>query len=456
MLSLATAVGPVLSPFSIAFTARTFQRVVLLFVGSVLARGRHTVAAALRVLGPLAGGHHSDYHRVLSRARWSMWPLGKVLCAMVLGLVPADQPAVCAVDDTTTQHKGKHVWGKGKHRDNCRSTRSHTVWVFGHKWVVLSIEVKFRFARRPWALPVLAALYRPPELSKEQGRRHKTPMELARGLMAVLLHWFPHRRFVLLGDGGFAGHELASFCHRHRRRLTLVSLCHPKANLFTLPPKHKPRTKGAKSKGGRPRVKGDKLPAPQDVVAAAPDRKRAVVGWYGGEKRRIEFVSGTGHWYKGGDGLVPIRWVFVHDLDGTHEDRYFYSTDPSFSPSKIVTLYTARWSIEVTFEEVRFHLGFHTTRCWGEKSVLRAGPLLLGLFSVVCLVYHRHTRGKGTKPAASAWYAKADVTFADAIACVRRLLWAQTVLEQVDQTGAFQNLPPRLRRVLLEQLSLAA
>jgi hypothetical protein len=323
------------------------------------------------------------------------------------------------------------------------------VWVFGHKWVVLAVNVTFAFASRPWALPVLAALYRPKELNEKEGRRHKTSIDLARQLVAVLVHWFPRRTFVLLGDGGYASHELARFCHRHRRRLTLVSLMHPRANLYTPPP---PRRKG---RNGRPRVKGDKLPAPQDVVARSK-RRRSTVGWYGGKKRRVEFVSGTGHWYKGGDGLVPVRWVFVHDLEGTHEDRYFYSTDPSLSPSRIVTLYTGRWSIEVTFQEVRQHLGFHTPRSWRERSVLRTGPCLLGCWSLVCLIYHRHTRGEGAEPMSTPWHAKAEPTFADAVASVRRLLWLQTVLKQADRHGTFQKLPPNLRETLLEQLSHAA
>jgi hypothetical protein len=448
---LPEAAEPLLSRFCIAFTPRTFQRFLLLFVGSVLALGRHTVAGALWAARTLAAGagHFTDYHRVFSRARWSLWPLAKVLAAMVLELVPPEEPVVCPVDDTTPQHKGKHVYGKGRHRDNCRSTRSHTVWVFGHKWVVLAVNVTFAFASRPWALPVLAALYRPKELNEKEGRRHKTSIDLARQLVAVLVHWFPRRTFVLLGDGGYASHELARFCHRHRRRLTLVSLMHPRANLYTPPP---PRRKG---RNGRPRVKGDKLPAPQDVVARSK-RRRSTVGWYGGKKRRVEFVSGTGHWYKGGDGLVPVRWVFVHDLEGTHEDRYFYSTDPSLSPSRIVTLYTGRWSIEVTFQEVRQHLGFHTPRSWRERSVLRTGPCLLGCWSLVCLIYHRHTRGEGAEPMSTPWHAKAEPTFADAVASVRRLLWLQTVLKQADRHGTFQKLPPNLRETLLEQLSHAA
>lgn len=448
---LPRAAEPLLSPLSIAFRPRTFQRFLLLFVGSVLTLGRHTVTRALWAARALAAGsgHFSDYHRVFCRARWSLWPLGKVLAAAVLELVPPEEPVVCPVDDTTPQHKGKHVYGKGRHRDNCRSTRSHTVWVFGHKWVVLAVNVKFRFASRPWALPVLAALYRPEELNRQEGRRHRTPAELGRQLMAVLIHWFPQRKFILLGDGGYASHELARFCRRHRRHVSLVSLLHPRANLYAPPP---PRREG---KSGRPRVKGAKLPAPQDVVAGAR-RKRSTVGWYGGKTRRVEFVSDTGHWYKGGDGLVPVRWVFVHDLDGTHEDRYFYSTDPSLSPSRIVTLYTGRWGIEVTFQEVRQHLGFHTPRSWTRASVLRTAPCLLGLFSLLCLVYHRHTRGRGEAPPATPWRHKAEPTFADAVASVRRLLWSQTVLERADRHGTFQKLPPRLRETLLDQLTRAA
>ena len=102
--------------------------------------------------GPLASGHWSDYHRVFCRAPWSCWRLGEVLAAMVLELVPAGAPVVVTVDDTTPQHRGEHVYGKGKHHDACRSTHSHVVWVWGRKWVVLAVNVKFPFASRPWAL----------------------------------------------------------------------------------------------------------------------------------------------------------------------------------------------------------------------------------------------------------------------------------------------------------------
>lgn len=453
-LTLPEAAESLLFSFSVAFSPETFQRFLVLLIGATLSLGRRTVCACLWAARSLKCGHPSSYHRVFSHAAWSPWPLGKVLAAAVLELVPADGPTVVTVDDTVAMHKGKRVYGKGKHHDACRSTHSHMVWKWGHKWVVLAVHVTFPFCSRAWALPVLAALYRPADLDQQEGRRHKTAPMLARQLAAVLIRWFPQRKFVLLGDGGYASHELAAFCRRHRRHLTLVTRLHPRANLYDLPPQ---RNAGAK---GRPRVKGRKRAAPADVVARTPESKRseAMVNWYGGGERQIEFVSGGGHWYKGGEGLVAIRWVFVHDLDGTHRDEYFYATDPDLTAAQIVSLYTARWGIEVTFQEVRRHLGFETTRQWKEQSVLRAGPCLLGLFSVVCLIYARHLSDRRRKPAvlATAWYDKREPTFSDALACVRRLCWEQTIFKRVAPDGGFQKLPSVFRETLLQCLTHVA
>jgi len=295
---------------------------------------------------------------------------------------------------------------------------------------------------------VLAALYRPKDLNTAEGRRHKTAPDLARQMMAVLIHWVPARKFVFLGDGGYASHELARFCYRHRRHATLVSRFHGDANLYAPPPPRKGRK-------GRPRVKGHKLPTPQEVVAGSP-RTRATVSWYGGGQRRVEYVSGVGHWYKSGKGLVPIRWVFVHDLQGTHRDEYFYTTDTTLSPEQIISYFTARWPIETTFQEVRAHLGFETTRQRVAKSVLRTAPCLLGLFSLICLIFAQHARRHRIRLRTTSWYAKTEPTFSDAITTVRRLFWTQSVFQQPCYQDAFEKLPRRLRNLLLDRLTQAA
>jgi hypothetical protein len=228
----------------------------------------------------------------------------------------------------------------------------------------------------------------------------------------------------------------------------------PRANLYDAPPA-KDKTRRSRS-GGRPRLKGRKRAAPADVVERAKAKRRVTVSWYGGKPRRVELISGTGHWYKGGDGLVPVRWVFVRDVSGTHRDEYFYSTDPTLTPDKIVSLYTGRWGVEVTFQEVRRHLGFATPRNWSARSVLRTAPCLLGLFSLVSLTFARHVQEHGVvRIARDPWYAKPEATFADAIATVRRLCWAE-VLERSPDYDGLAKLPTQLRATLLDQLSRAA
>ena len=445
-LSLPAAAQPLFDRFSVAFSQPTFQRFVLLAIGSILAMGRRTTTAILWTVRCAVGGHPSSYHRVFSRSAWSPWLLGKVLAAMVLELIPADQPVILSVDDTVAQHKGKHVYGKGCHHDAVRCSHTHIVWKWGHKWVVLAINVKFPFAARAWALPVLCALYKPVQLDRKEGHGHRTLIDLAKGLIAALIHWFPKRRFVLLGDGGYASHDLARFAHRHRDHLTLVSLFHGDANLYALPPKRR----GV----GRPRVKGKKRASP-DWIVSPSKRTRAKVGWYGGGQRKIELVSQTAHWYKGGRGLVPLRWVFVHDRQGTHRDEYFYCTDSSLSPQEIVTLFTTRWSIEVTFQEVREHLGFETTKQHCSKSILRTGPCLLSCYSVVALIYAKLVQQGRPILHQTLSYHKSQAAFSDALYAVRRCLWDQTILKQAIPQPVVSKLPAQFMQFMLDQLSAA-
>jgi hypothetical protein len=448
MLSLPSAARSILMSFSVAFTQPTFRRVILLAVGAILTMRSRTVTAVLWTLRGIVGGHPSTYHRVFSRASWSLWPLGKVLAQAILATIPPDEPVLVPMDDTTTQHRGKCVYGKGCHHDAVRSAHKHVVFRWGHRWVVLAISVPLPFTWRRWALPVLAALYRPEALDQAEGRRHKTAPDLARQLMAALIHWFPERKFIFLGDGGYASHELARFCHRHRRHATLVSRFHGDARLYAPAPKRRKRM-------GRPPQKGRKLSTPEQVVAHRP-LTPITVQWYGGGHRRVGVVSGTGLWYKAGAGVVPIRWVFVRDLQGTHRDEYFYTTDTALTAQQIVSRFTARWPIETTFQEVRAHLGFETPRQHVAKSVLRTTPCLLGLFSVIGLIYVEHVKSHPMGIRQTLWYTKDEPTFSDAIATVRRLFWREILFQQPSYRDAFQKLPLKIKTWVLDRLCQAA
>jgi hypothetical protein len=448
MRSIPRAAEPLLRELAEAFTRPTFGRFTILLFGAILTTGRRTVSNLLRTVQALAPGHPSSYHRVFSRRRWSLWPLGRGLAGFILRhWVPEGPVAICG-DDTVDEHRGKRVYGKACHRDAVRSTHSFTAYRWGHKWVVLAILVRFPFTRRLWALPVLVALYRSKEWNQRHKRRHKTPSELMRQLLAVLIHWFPQRKFVFAGDGGYGTHPLARFAHRHRSHLTLVSRFYPDANLYAPPPEVKGK------RNGRPRKKGRKVPAPETAVRRSR-RSRLTVAWYGGGQRRIEVVSNAGHWYKNGEGLVPVRWVFVHDRDGTHRDDYFFTTDLAMTPRTIVETFTGRWSIETTFQEMRACLGLETTRGWSERTVLRAAPCLFGLYSVIALLYARLPANR-TRSAIIEWPGKIDRTFSDAITAVRRWLWTDWAFATPGHHETFSKLSRPIRAVLLYALAPAA
>ena len=443
-MTLPPEAAPLLHALAPHFTRPTLNRFVTLLAATVLTPGRRTVANLLRTAGGLAPGHDSAYRRVLSGARWSGLAVGCALARFLVGRLVPDGPVYLVGDDTVDGHPGPKVYGKGRHRDPVRSSHSYTAWRYGHKWVVLAVLVKLPFAARPWALPVLVDLYLPPDVSAAAKRRHRTPAQLMCRLLRVMVGRFPERTFVFAGDSGYGTHEVARFCRRHRARLTLVSKLHPDANLFDPPP--------AYSGKGRPRVKGARVPKPRQAAAAATLAPLGVT-WYGGGTRQVQAAAGTGQWYKGGRGLVPVRWVYVKDATGTHRDEYLFTTDADLSAAAIVSAYCGRWSIETTFQECRSCTGLETTRGRCRATVTRAAPCLLGLYSAVALLYHDLPAAKRT--GGVRWAGKDTVTFSDALTAVRRWLWAEAVFPQAGVDAAVAQLPESVRELLLAGLAPA-
>jgi hypothetical protein len=354
---------PVLSTFQPAFSAPTYHRCLVRWLGAILTPSRQTITTIVRTVRHHTTGHVSSSHRVFSQRRWSAWELARRLLRLLLGDVVPTGPVWLAGDDTVAERPGPHVFGKARHRDGVRSTHSSTASRWGHQWVVLSVLVKFPFAVRPWALPVLVALSRSSEWAQAHGTRHKTPAHLARLLLARLVRWFPARQCIFVGDTGDGTSEPARFCRQHSRQLTLVSKVSRDAALYAPPP---PRTPGTM---GRPRVQGEQLASPQEVVAQTTERMRLTVAWYGGSTRDLEVVTGTGHWYRIGEDLVAGRWVYVHDGPGTHRDDYCLTTDITMPPQPIVACDTQRWSIEMTFQECRAYLKLESTKGYSQQTV---------------------------------------------------------------------------------------
>ena len=263
------------------------------------------------------------------------------------------------------------------------------------------------------------------------------------------MRWFPERQFIFVGDNSYGTSETARFCRKHRRQLTVVSKFYGDAALYEPPP---PRTRRTM---GRPRVQGQKLASPREVVVNTAERTRLTVAWYGGSTRDIEVVTGTGHWYRIGEDLVEVRWVYVHDGTGTHRDEYFFTTALTMKPQQIVECYTQRWSIETTFQECREYLKLESSKGYSQQTVLRFTPCLFGLYTMVVLLYLQLLHPSGTLRAIF-WRGKSTVTFSDMITCVRRALWEQWYFHTQADPQEFSKLSPSLQDTILYALAPAA
>jgi hypothetical protein len=122
---------------------------------------------------------------------------------------------------------------------------------------------------------------------------------------------------------------------------------------------------------------------------------------------------------------VPVRWVLIRDPEGAFDTQALLCTDLSAEPGRIIGWFVRRWQMEATFQEVRQRLGFETQRHWSEGAIRRSTPALLGLFSLVTLFAHQHIAKDVNAVRRTAWYDKSRPTFSDALAVVRKELWAQ-------------------------------
>jgi len=177
---------------------------------------------------------------------------------------------------------------------------------------------------------------------------------------------------------------------------------------------------------GRPRLKGERLPN-LSVVAEDPTtvwESTKIANWYGSGDRALEIASETAVWYSTGLFAVPLRWVLVRDPEGRFKTQALLCTDLQADPRKVVGWFVMRWRLEVTFQEARRHLGFETQRQWSEMAIRRTTAALLGLFSLIALLVDRQATQAAGAVRQAAWHHKRDPTFADALALVRKELWA--------------------------------
>jgi len=419
MLTLPDEYNTLFQTFRPLFSKRLWPFAIVLFVGAILAPGKRTVTAVLRIMGLSQERHFQNYHRVLSRGVWSNLALSACLLPMLLNTFLPQGPVVIGIDETIERRRGAKIRAKGIYRDPVRSSKSHFVKTSGLRWVSMMLLVKIPWARRFWALPFLTVLAPSERYYGRSPRTHKKLTDWARQMGMQVRRWLPGRPIVLVADSSYAALELLNSLASLSEPVHMVTQLRLDAALYEPAPPRSAHTKG------RPRKKGVRLPKLSQVLVDPKTlwQKVTVANWYGQGPTEVEICSDTAVWYHSGKPVVPLRWVLVRDPQGKFETKAFLCTDQTAAPLQILAWFVRRWQVEVTFQEVRTHLGVETQRQWSAKAIARTTPILLGLFSWVSLLAH-HSQKNGRLPVRqAAWYVKTTPTFSDALALVRSRIW---------------------------------
>jgi hypothetical protein len=439
MLSLPITFTSVIGVFAPVFSRPVWQHVKVLLTGAVLAPGKRTVTAILQIMGRSAASDFQTYHRVLHRAVWSPLKASRLLLRLLVAVFIPQGVVVLGLDDTIERRRGEQITAKGIYRDPVRSSHSHFVKVSGLRWLACMLLSPLSWAERVWALPFLTVLCPSERFYEQRGRRHQPLTARAWQMIRLVVRWLPGRAVAFVADSSFAALELLDKVAT-LPRASVITRLRLDAALYDPPPPRKPSTRG------RPRLKGKRRPTLEAVLAdeKTPWTTLVVDQWYGEGPREVEVTTDTAVWYHTGKPPVAIRWVLIRDPKQAFKPQALLSTNLEHTPDQILPWFVRRWTMEVTFEEARAHLGMETQRQWNARAIARTTPALLGLYSIVTLTAHLLIEKGIITVRRTAWYRKTRPTFSDALALVRRQLWDHLHFSMSHQETDMINIPRAL------------
>lgn len=445
MLTPSPEIIQLLNVFACGMTAPTFKNALVLIYGTILAPGNRTVTAALRMMG-INDGTFPKYHRVLSRAKWSPMLMCHLLLGLILKFFPSDGYSLTiVVDETLERRGGKKLRYKGWYRDAVRSNGNKVVTTQGIRWLCFMALATVPWSKRLWALPFCVVPVLSRKVSEKLNKPYRGSICWTVHVLTLIRRWFPEYKVRIVGDGGFSSVKLAANCQK--LDVMLISRLRLDVCLYDFPKEQRSDKRGPKPKKGDAQRKLSEIAADPKTIWCC-----ASMSWYGGGVKPVQYISGVSLWHTTSELPVSIRWVLMrYEETNSRTGKSVWKLGAFFSSSteKEVTaeliqeLFLGRWNIEVTFEEMRAHLGFETQRSWSQRSVDRTTPCLFGLFTLIVLM------GKVLHPEKiplleSAWYKKEEATFSDVLAAVRSHLWSKMNYTKSPKSGDMKLIPQEL------------
>ncbi|HEX2183950.1 MAG TPA: transposase [Chloroflexota bacterium] len=426
---------PLLAAFEPCFHAPSYRNFAVLVAGWIHCLGRRTITAVAVAAGAVGSRHISVFHRFFGRARWSLDALGRVVFALALGWIPADQPLVLLGDDTLARKSGKGISLATMHHDPLLSTARKPFFSFGHVWVVLALWVPLPMGgTRGFALPLLFRLYvggkrggktdarSRPRAGKRQraaevahaAHPRPTKLELAREMIAVVARWAGDRTLYVGVDSAYAARAILE---GRPANVEVISRERMDAALWARPGRRRPGQKG------RPRRRGRRLPNLMTMAARRTRWDPLPITIYGRRVTPLVF-SCTALWYHALRDQ-PVRIVVVRDPGGRRRDEAFFCTDLTVGAAFILGAYARRWTLEVSFHDQKQCLGFEDPQNQTGQAVARTAPLAGLIYALVLLWHARQVeQGLATGWAVRPWYrSKTAPSFLDMLTALRQASW---------------------------------
>ena len=382
------------------FTAPTAEIFLTLVTGWILCTARHTITGILPFADPAGKKAHDAYHRFFPDARWTsseLWRLLTILLVKIFypaGVIPSD------LDDTLFHHSGRKVNGAGWWRDAVRSSGTKIVHAWGLNMVVLTLRIEPPWGGEPIGLPINMRVHR---------KNGPTLIELAVHMLTEVTLWLPQRYFLCGADGFYAPVAGEDIPNTH-----IISRMRRDANIYEMPGRKRKKTRG------RPRKKGKQLPSPQKLAKRITDWQLIQTCERGKSKKRLVYARKV-VWYR--VSQKPVLLVISRDPTGKEKDDFFFTTDLSLTAAEVIGGFAGRWSIEDTFKNTKQIIGAQEPQTWKGKGPERAAALSLWIYSAIWLWYLQQ-KSKRRYFLVRPWYPEKTVpSFADALSCLRRVLW---------------------------------
>ena len=461
--------------FQPVFTQPSFATFQLLMTGWLMSSRHRYVTDLIVTSNSTDNGHFSDYHRFFSKASWSIDQLWMLLAKLVVSsLVGPDAVIYLAGDDTLCRKRGLGIFGTGMHHDACNSSKSKKLFHWGHDWVDLCIIIA-----NPWwapskvfALPICMRLYRnkqglvkgknkvntkrDPSRAKAASKKAKqaaaakqkatvkaqavhkkaknpgkTRPKLMAEMLALVASWFPDRKFILVVDSLYSGKSVLGNLPEN---FDLIGPVHAKAALYA------PATVQPTGRGRR-RTKGERLSSASAWEKDSTPWKVHHFDQYG-LHGSLRVKTRTGLYYTAGKDRL-LQFVLSQDTVGDRPTRIFYSTDLSLSTRQILSIFSYRWSIEVTHYDCKQHLGMEDPANRVPLAVARTAPMSMFLYSLTIVWFategHAHLQFP-KRP----WYTrKSEPSFADMLTTLRRKSW-EDLIPRVSLKSTLESNPIEL------------